>query len=412
MKRITTLFSTMLLVCALSSAQDVRVLENPCVLTPDVEKQSYGFSAVFSNDTLFVSGASTNVESIVDSYVITAGGVKKIGTIKEGGVKKRSFFGAKLFASGGRLGVLASANKYFYIYDKTAEGVSAQPVDSVERKVASMFVDMVDNYFITSEKCTLNVYDIAGSEHKNVFARSTSVDAPCVMEDKTLCYIDKEVANGVVVDSVLRIVEDPETAFSEGAVNASMSVVKLSGYGGFSSFTTIGLDIKNGKIAVGLSTGCNKVLIIEKLSSGWAVTGVIEKPEDVEGSWGYSLSFADENSIAIGSNRKGDGYVYACADSKWSPLIRLKSDIESGYVVTYNGDYFVTTNNTYKGTTGDLTNCGAALVFDVKGDWTPISDIKVEREQGDGVEVDLYGRRVGEGYKGLVIKDGRLILKK
>lgn len=412
MKRINTIVCGLFISCASLSAQEIFSVSEPQALSPELDKQSYGYCAVFSNDTLFVSGATSNIESIVDSYVVTSNGAKKIGTIYEGGVKARPFFGSKVFASGGRLGVLASTAKYFYLYEKSATGVSTQPVDSISRAKANMFVDLAGKYYVTSEACTLKVQKLTGNKHMSVFARGTNTDAPCAMDETTLCYIDTELgADRAVADTLLRIVEDPEEAFKTFN-EAHFSSVSLAGYGGFTSLAAIGLDIKNGKIAVGLSSGCLKVLIIEKLSSGWSVTHVIEKQEDIEKSWGHALCFDDENSLAIGCNKSGDAYIYKYVDGLWTPTLRLVSDIEHGFAVAYNGKYCVSTNNIYKGKTGELSNCGVALLFNISDTNSPILDLTVDIDNEDGELYDLYGRKIDDSYKGLVVKDGRLLLKK
>lgn len=414
MKEKTVVLGLFMAVCAMGSAQEILTLDNPEILTSDVDKQGYGYGAVFSNDTLFVSGTSTMVESVVDAYVMTSDGAKKIGTIREGGVKNRLFFGSKIFASGGRLGVLASTKKYFYLYEKSATGVSVQPVDSISRSAATMYLDMAGQYYVTSEKCTLMVKKLVGNKHENVFARGTNVEAPCAMDGKVLCYVDTELdSDKAVADTVLRIVEDPEEAFkSFDTLEKSISVVSLAGYGGFSSLPNLRLDINGDRIVVGMSSLSNRILVIDKLSTGWTVTSVIDKQPDVENFWGFSLCLSDKNTLAIGCNRKGDNFIYKCIDGEWKPSMRLVSDYESGWVVACNGRYFVTTNNVFKGENNDMSNAGCVMLYDLNVSDLPISDIRVDDESDSGEAYDLYGRKVDDTYKGLTIKGGRLILKK
>lgn len=392
-----------------SAAQDVVVLDNPQILSPNISGQSYGYSVVFSNDTLFVSGASTKVESIVDSYLMTHDGAKKLETVKEGGVQNRKFFGFKICASGGRLGVLASTAKYFYLFDKTSKGVSSQPSDSIKRTKSNLLLDLDGNYFASVDDKVLNVYKLMADSHERVFTFNVNVDAPCVLSGNMLgCvgFVDSE--STAVADTVLFLFEENEGTF------VASDTVSLSGYGGIERINTIGIDMKGNRIAVGLSTGCYKVLIIDKLSSGWEVTHVIDSPANVTSSWGFSLSFSDENTLAIGSNKNGDGYIYKFEDEQWQPAVRLITSTGEavGYAVAFNGEYFVATDILYKGTTNDLTNCGGAYLYNVKNAITPITDIKVDLSHDDGLLYDLKGRRVNDSYKGLVVGGGRLILKR
>lgn len=118
---------------------------------------------------------------------------------------------------------------------------------------------------------------------------------------------------------------------------------------------------------------------------------------------------------------KADGWQYVTSDLKMSDGTITSTGSKNVYgLATVNGQdgfYKAPTDKTIPAKCGylEVTQTAGAAFYslgDITGNTTGIADVKAETVKADAQMYNLAGQKVGKGYKGIVIKNGKKMIQK